>query len=239
MRTPEDMLGQIDCLMVDHRDGKYHLSAAMPFLRAGIPCFIDKPFSTSVAEAKRFLALRSTLGVPVVTFSAVAMQSCIPMMREQLDGLGSLRVAHLTGSGNWRGKWGGIFFYGIHLTELMVTLFGPKVKSVDASINGTRCTIICQYPNDFTVTLTLNPDGPYTWTVNAIGAQDNFFAPVPMDANSYLPGVRCFTNMFNTGVEPFSDARMLAPIAVLEAAKQALTRKIRVRLPELCVKTAV
>lgn len=41
---PEDMLGTIDALIVAHRHAKYHLDAALPFIKAGIPTFIDKPF---------------------------------------------------------------------------------------------------------------------------------------------------------------------------------------------------
>ena len=45
VNEPIDMLGKIDALIVDHRHGKYHLDAAMPFLEERIPMFIDKPFT--------------------------------------------------------------------------------------------------------------------------------------------------------------------------------------------------
>ena len=38
------MLGKIDALIVDHRHAKFHLEAATPFVKAGIPTFVDKPF---------------------------------------------------------------------------------------------------------------------------------------------------------------------------------------------------
>lgn len=41
---PGEMMGKIDALIVDHRHAKYHLEAAAPFVKAGIPTFIDKPF---------------------------------------------------------------------------------------------------------------------------------------------------------------------------------------------------
>jgi hypothetical protein len=55
--NPNDMLGKIDALIVDHRHPKYHLEAAAPFVKAGIPTFIDKPFCYRVSEGKEFLAM--------------------------------------------------------------------------------------------------------------------------------------------------------------------------------------
>jgi predicted dehydrogenase len=37
VKDPEEMLGKIDDLIVDHRDGKFHLEATIPFVKAGIP----------------------------------------------------------------------------------------------------------------------------------------------------------------------------------------------------------
>jgi hypothetical protein len=49
VKDPEEMLGQIDALIINHRDGKYHLKPAIPFIKAKIPTFVDKPFSNRVS----------------------------------------------------------------------------------------------------------------------------------------------------------------------------------------------
>ena len=54
VKDPNEMLGKIDALIVDHRHGKYHLAAARPFIKAGIPAFIDKPFCYRLEEGKEF-----------------------------------------------------------------------------------------------------------------------------------------------------------------------------------------
>ena len=58
VKDPAEMLGKIDALIVDHRHAKYHLEAALPFVKAGIPAFIDKPFCYRVEEGKKFLEER-------------------------------------------------------------------------------------------------------------------------------------------------------------------------------------
>ena len=44
VKDPKEMLGKIDALIVDHRHPKYHLEAALPFVKEKIPTYIDKPF---------------------------------------------------------------------------------------------------------------------------------------------------------------------------------------------------
>ena len=75
VRTPEELIGQVDAAVVDHRHGKEHLPAARPLLEAKIPLFIDKPFCYRQAEGKRFLARAAELGVPVCSFSTLPKQA--------------------------------------------------------------------------------------------------------------------------------------------------------------------
>jgi predicted dehydrogenase len=232
-RDPREMIGHVDCVMIDHRHGKYHLPAATPFVEAGIPCFVDKPLCTSLAEARRFLALRCARGVAVTSFSTLPLQPCVGEIRRGIAELGEVGAAYLTGPGASRGKYGGVFFYGVHAVELMVTFFGAGVTAVAASRNGPACTLVCHYPGELTVTIALRPAGLPGWTVTAVGAGGTLHAPVPMDASPYLPGVRCIARMFQTGEEPFDDARLLAPVAILEAAQRAFARKGAVKVPPL------
>ena len=66
------MLDKIDALIVDHRHGKFHLNAAIPFIKRGIPTFIDKPFCYRLEAGKKFLALAKEVGTPVTSFSSIA-----------------------------------------------------------------------------------------------------------------------------------------------------------------------
>ncbi len=231
VRDQSELLGKIDGLMVDHRDGKYHLAAARPFVEAGIPVFVDKPMSTSLAEACEFLKWRREKKGVVTTMSSVPHQSCVATIKEKLKTIGRLRTLHLNGPGDPHSPWSGIFFYGIHQAELLVELLGPDAQSVAATEDGGAFMGVIHYAEGLTATLSMGGAGSFS--VTAIGTEGAFHAPIVNNSNAYEVTTGIFTKMFATKVEPFSDVRMLAPVAVMEALSQALQtgRQAAVNLP--------
>lgn len=230
VQRPTDMLGQIDCVMVDHRHGKHHVQAVRPFIQAGIPAFVDKPMTTSLAQAKALLRLRAKKKVPVTTLSLVPHQESVKRIRKQLGRLGTLRAVHLHGPGSYKDPHGGIWFYGIHQVDLMVELFGTRPRHAQMFVND-RCSMaVCSYPGDLTVTMSLLTPERHPFSLSAMGTKGELHAPITYDAHPGLAAARLFTRMFRTGKEPFDDARMLAPLAVLEALAKSLTRKTRVNV---------
>ena len=49
---PTDFLGKVDAMIVTSRKGSVHYQYSKPFLEAGLPMFIDKPFTVNLEEAK-------------------------------------------------------------------------------------------------------------------------------------------------------------------------------------------
>ena len=222
VKRPGDMLGKVDGVMADHRDGKYHARAVRPFIQAGIPCFVDKPLTCSLAEARSLLALARRKKTPVTSFSGIVLQSSVKGIRKELQALGALRVAHIVGPGDYNSKYHGIFFYGIHEADLAIELFGIGATEVTASKNGGDCTAAVSYPAGFTVTLNFLVKGPGEWSVAAVGEKGSVMKAVVSDSDFYLPGVQAVMRMFKTGHVPFDDRRLLAPIALLEAIHKSL-----------------
>jgi hypothetical protein len=51
----QDMINQVDGVLLARDDAIKHYEFSLPFLNAGIPIYIDKPLSVSVADAKKIL----------------------------------------------------------------------------------------------------------------------------------------------------------------------------------------
>ena len=63
--TPEDLLGKVDAVCVESQGGFVHLDRVTPFLKAGIPCFVDKPFACTVEHARAMADLAAAKLEPI------------------------------------------------------------------------------------------------------------------------------------------------------------------------------
>ncbi|MFQ3593461.1 MAG: Gfo/Idh/MocA family oxidoreductase [Gemmataceae bacterium] len=129
---PTDMIGKIDGVLIHSLEGGAHLERARPFLEAGLPCFIDKPFTCSVADARKIAALSQKYKAPVFTSSSLRFAPELVAFLEQRDKTGKLLGAVSYGPAHlFPQKPGGpvrnpgLFHYGIHPAEVLYTLMGP------------------------------------------------------------------------------------------------------------------
>ncbi|HCA47460.1 MAG TPA: hypothetical protein DEP45_08940, partial [Armatimonadetes bacterium] len=120
--NPRDLLGMVDAALICGRDGSRHLEQARPFLEAGLPVFVDKPMALSLDDAQDLLGLALEHGAPVM--SASGLHYC-EELEAALDEIGDEEIVHanLIGPGE-------LFFYGIHLTDILNAAMGPGVQAV-------------------------------------------------------------------------------------------------------------
>ena len=223
VRTPEELIGQVDAAVVDHRHGKDHLPAAWPLLEAKIPLFIDKPFCYRRAEGKRFLARAEELGVPVCSFSTLPKQASYRAFAKKMRQLGSIQAVVATGPCDIKSKWGGIFFYGIHQVDMVLRLLGTDIRWAEIHRGaGDNHTATLTYRDGCVATLNLVGGAAPGFHLSAIGEKGRIDEPITSDASSYLSGVRDFCAMFRTGQTDETAQTMLGPVAVLEALEKSL-----------------
>lgn len=232
-----EMIGQIDGVVVDHRDGKYHLAAARPFVAAGIPAFIDKPFCTDLDEGIEFVRFARSRGTPITSFSVVSLQSSVLGFNEAARKLGRLRAMVTEGPCDVESGYGGVFFYGIHQVEMVCNLLNAKPLQVSTMRHGEDAVATVTFESGPVVTFVLLKD---VWspgfTATAYGDGGAHYAELPFDQKMYVAGIQIFCEMFAARREPLPPRAYLRPVAMLEAMRTSLQtgKPERVRaVPEL------
>ncbi|MRI00847.1 hypothetical protein GH721_09940 [Kriegella sp. EG-1] len=222
VKNPNDMLGKIDGLIVDHRHGKFHLEPAIPFIKAGIPTFIDKPFCYRAKEGKAFLALAKKHGTPVTSFSSIAHSYETFDIKEQLKNYKEINQVVRYGPIKLDSKYGGIFFYGAHIVQPILYLFGNNVKKVQVHENGQNSSASLVFENGMLVTL-VSTTKKYGWETH-IETEEGI---IPLQAKSQekSPGKNYvdMVEMFKTGKEPRSHESILYCVTVLEALEKSIS----------------
>src|SRR5438445_3596900 len=68
---PADMIGKVDAMLIESVDGTVHYQRAKPFLEAGVPCYVDKPFACSVIDARKIIDLSAKKKLPMFSSSSL------------------------------------------------------------------------------------------------------------------------------------------------------------------------
>ncbi|MBQ4518759.1 MAG: Gfo/Idh/MocA family oxidoreductase [Clostridia bacterium] len=145
-KTPEELVGKVDAVMIMPRDGGKHLAYAKPFLEAGIPMFVDKPFTCSVHDAEEFVALAQKSGSLLCGGSYVKYASVLAEIREQVDTTEEMIMSgYVSFPIQLQSPHGGMHFYSHHIIGCMLKAFGHDVEAVSASLVNGKLVAIAHY----------------------------------------------------------------------------------------------
>ena len=222
VNDPPDMIGRIDAVLVDHRHGQHHLPAARPFVEAGIPVFVDKPFCTDLAEGIEFVQFARAKGVPVTSYSVLSLQQSALQFAAEMKNLGRLRALVTAGPVEIESQYGGVFFYAIHQVDLICTLLDAVPLQVNTARHGDDGAATITFENGpLAVVNCLKDWWAAGFIATACGDEGAKHSPLPFDEKMYLSGIKRFCEMFTTGKEPVPPQAYLRPVAVLEAMQKS------------------
>jgi len=227
-----EMLGMVDGIMIDHRHAAPHFEVAEFFVRNKVPCFVDKPFTFTLAEGKALCELAKRKRVPITTFSTIPLQKNFKAFQKACGKIGKLLCVNTSGPVDLKSKYGGIFFYGIHQVDAIIELMGADADRVHVLTHGKNGVATILFKNGAIATMNCLKAGK-GFNYAAYGDAGEVHWTLDRDPAPYLGGLKLFAKMFQTGKEPIPHRRMLAPVAVLEAMARSLKRKTPVKVAGL------
>lgn len=226
VESPEEMVSMVDCAMITSRHGKYHMPFAMPFIEAGKPVFVDKPFAICPEEAKTMLAAAKAKGVPVTGGSGCKYSLELLAFKEEIESgkIGAVKNAVMSFPAELTSEYGGFYFYGAHLADMVTAVFGCDYKSVTAFVKNGFLSAVVRY-DALDVYLSFAKQN----IAVAFGEKGQVVKPVTT-ANIYNYEVDHFTEMVRTGKSPLTDAQLLRPIELLSAIEKSINTGAAVAL---------
>lgn len=222
VKDPSEMMGKIDALIVDHRHAKFHLEAATPFVKEGIPTFIDKPFCYRVEEGKEFLAMAREAGTPVTSYSTIAQTASTFDIKEQVNAMEDITQVVRYGPVDLGSKYGGIFFYGVHLVQPLLFMFGEDVEKVLVSREGTHGSASLAFGSGLYATLVFKR-ASYGWETFVETKSGLSELKSRVEESDPPKQYADMVEMFRTGKEPRTHQSILNCVAVLEALERSVS----------------
>lgn len=226
VKDPMEMMGKIDALIVDHQHPKYHLDTALPFIKAGIPTFIDKPFCYSTAKGKEFLKIARELKTPVTSYSTMAHNYSTMDMKEQVDEMDDVLQIISYGPSSVDSKLGGVFFYGVHTVQPLMYILGEDIVKVKVTKSGINTTAGLVFKSGYYATIIFvhRSTRMYKFETFVLRKNHGLVKLVPRieEGNPPSKPYDDMVEMFRTGKEPRSHESIIKCVAVLEALDKSV-----------------
>jgi predicted dehydrogenase len=220
VKDPQEMLGKIDALIVDHRHPKYHLEPALPFVKAGIPTFIDKPFCYRVSQGKEFLKIAREHKTPVTSFSSIAHSDATFDIRKQVQSINDIEHIIRYGPAEVDSEYGGIFFYGVHTVQPLMYIFGDDIERVRVQRYREKTSASVIFTSGLFATLIFTEGRGWGTTLITKEGEQKLVSRV--EEADPPRNYRDMVEMFRTGKEPRSHDSILKCVAVLEALEKSV-----------------
>jgi predicted dehydrogenase len=128
--SPEDVIGHVDAVIVATDKGHEHVDRCRPFVKAGLPIFVDKPLVDNEGDLRIFREWNEE-GHPILSSSALQYAKEFMPYRASTHDLGELRYATITTAKTWER-------YGIHALSGVYPIFGPGFLSARNTGTETR-----------------------------------------------------------------------------------------------------
>lgn len=134
VENEKDLLGKVDGVLIESNQGSQHLKHAEVFMKAGLPCYIDKPFANSADDALAIARLAKENKVPFFSSSSLRYAP------EIVEAKSSEEVGRVIGADTWSPAGlhpasPGLAHYGIHGVEMLFALMGAGCEKVCCAFN--------------------------------------------------------------------------------------------------------
>lgn len=140
-----ELVSSTDAFIIASVDASLHLDQFKQLVQYDKPIFIDKPITYSSREMAEIFTLSDQYGIAVMTSSSLRFSAAILTAKAQLVKLAKpVTKIILTGPMPIERGIPGMFWYGIHLIEMLLTLLPGHYEVKSVKEKGETLQIMCQ-----------------------------------------------------------------------------------------------
>lgn len=223
----EQAIVGVDGVMICGRWGDSHVEVAERALSAGIPVYVDKPFTTNAQEAQRLFDLYGGAAVPIFSASPLRFAREVTEATKIVGDL-TIMGGLVTGLGRWPEfgpKGCEVHFYGIHAMEIVTALFGLGLVVSEVRMDDHLIESRLTRNSDLSLHLSLLHRGAERYEANVISETHTITVRADPSGDFYPRTLHAVADFVRRGVAPVSQEETLQNMRILdemEAFRQAV-----------------
>jgi predicted dehydrogenase len=223
----EEMIGQIDALLLLRDDYETHRPMAEPFLKAGLPVFIDKPLSIDLDDLRFFKPYLES--GQLMSSAGVRYSRELDLVASTIDDLGDLLLVRGAVVSNFKQ-------YGIHILDGIFRIIPCEVEEVWAEPGAKHESVVLrQTEGNPLVQIDALGATAVTFQFDFWGAKGRAHAEHKDNFSAFRREVTHFIDQVRTGTPAIAPAHTLNLMRILIAAARSREEKRPVKLAEISV----
>jgi virulence factor len=222
LEAPQALLGKVDGVLIEAVDGSVHYERALPFVEAGLPVWIDKPFTCQTAQARELVAAARRAGAPL--FSASALRYDLPVQDAiaQRETAGRILGVDAYTPASTHPRNPGFFHYAVHGVEMTYALMGTGCRRVRCVHTEGVDVAAGEWADGRLATVRGTRQGSYGLGFTAFAEQRVITAT--SSRYYYRELLERIVAMMRTRESPISGEEMIEVVAFQEAANASMAR---------------
>ena len=216
--TPAEALQDVDFAMVIGRFADGHAAPALSAIEAGVPTFVDKPFTENAANARKLIEAARAKGVALCSASPLRFTPELVSVRNAAKGKATYLAsapAACTDLGP-DPRLNSAFFYGIHALEMLLELAGHDITEHQITFGPRFIHLHLDMKSGNAGSLTLVRDTPEFYSIGRIDEAGQQIETVELDGAYYHAELDHLLNGFLPGMSSIALESSLAAIELLE-----------------------
>lgn len=221
--TPESMIGSIDAVIIARDDYENHLTMALPFLKAGLHAFVDKPLSLDVDELRVFRPYLES--GKLMSCSGMRYARELDEARAGLAEYGEVRLIRGAILNSWEK-------YGVHLIDAILNVIRSRPVSV-VSIDAPHASLALRMDDGSLVQLDALGDVGRCFRIEIFGTRNITSHEITDNFSMFRRTLWHFVQSVKTGVPGIPPDHTLTAMRVLIAGRLARNERRKVSLNEI------
>lgn len=168
--SPEEMIEEVDAVLLARDDAENHLELATPFIKAGLPIYIDKPIALSIDGLNKLYELEQYPG-QIFTCSALRYSQELMLSNNDRQEIGEVRQIVAFTPKSWNK-------YAVHIIEPVINMLPEFDQPIDftsgsyyRSPDDTSGSLIINWRSGIKTSFFATGDGVTPISIRVIGTK--------------------------------------------------------------------
>lgn len=222
LETPEAVAEQSDLIFILTIDGRIHLDLFKRIVSYGKPVFIDKPLTASLADAEEILRLAGVHNVLVMSCSSLRYADNLQAALADEKSQSAVTGCDVFGPMEVRDPLPGLYWYGVHSVEILVTVMGVGCCRVNVVKNDDNDAVVCEWQDGRVGIIrgVRKSHKKFGVTLHRVSG----FQALDLQSNDrpyYASLLEAILGNLPEGRSPISNEQMLEVIRIIDAANES------------------